>query len=181
MIAELGLFSLVLALLSSIMLALIPLVGLQLKRSNWIDAARTYAVCQSFFIALTYLFLTLCFLKDDFSVIYVLSNSSINLPWFYKFCAVWGGHEGSMLLWVSILSFWTLLVAFCSTGLDKEMRTRVLVVLGWLSIGFILFLLTTSNPFLRQFQVLDTQGRDLNPLLQDPGFYFIRQCCIWGM
>lgn len=172
MIAELGLFSLVLALLSSIMLALIPLVGLQLKRSNWIDAARTYAVCQSFFIALTYLFLTLCFLKDDFSVIYVLSNSSINLPWFYKFCAVWGGHEGSMLLWVSILSFWTLLVAFCSTGLDKEMRTRVLVVLGWLSIGFILFLLTTSNPFLRQFQVLDTQGRDLNPLLQDPGFLF---------
>lgn len=162
----------VLALLSSIMLALIPLVGLQLKRSNWIDAARTYAVCQSFFIALTYLFLTLCFLKDDFSVIYVLSNSSINLPWFYKFCAVWGGHEGSMLLWVSILSFWTLLVAFCSTGLDKEMRTRVLVVLGWLSIGFILFLLTTSNPFLRQFQVLDTQGRDLNPLLQDPGFLF---------
>ncbi|WP_131779444.1 heme lyase CcmF/NrfE family subunit [Legionella bozemanae] len=172
MIAELGVFSLVLALLSSIMLALIPLAGLQLKRNNWIDSASTYAVCQFFFIALSYLFLTCCFLNDDFSVIYVLSNSSINLPWFYKLCAVWGGHEGSMLLWVSILSFWTLLVAFCSAGLDKEMRTRVLVVLGWLSIGFILFLLTTSNPFLRQFQVLDTQGRDLNPLLQDPGFLF---------
>ncbi|KTD40711.1 heme lyase CcmF/NrfE family subunit [Legionella parisiensis] len=172
MIAELGLFSLILALLSSIMLALIPLAGLQLKRNSWIDAAGTYTACQFFFIALSYLFLTFCFLNDDFSVIYVLSNSSINLPWFYKLCAVWGGHEGSMLLWVCILSFWTLLVAFCSTGLDKEMRTRVLVVLGWLGIGFILFLLTTSNPFLRQFQVLDTQGRDLNPLLQDPGFLF---------
>ncbi|WP_454784081.1 heme lyase CcmF/NrfE family subunit [Legionella sp. WA2024007413] len=172
MIAELGVFSLILALLSSIMLALVPLAGLQLKRSNWMDAAGIYVVSQFFFIALSYLFLTLCFLKNDFSVIYVLSNSSISLPWFYKLCAVWGGHEGSMLLWVGILSFWMLLVAFCSTGLDKAMRTRVLVVLGWLSIGFILFLLTTSNPFLRQFQVLDTQGRDLNPLLQDPGFLF---------
>ncbi|MCW8407923.1 heme lyase CcmF/NrfE family subunit [Legionella sp. PATHC035] len=172
MIAELGLFSLILALLSSIMLALIPLAGLQFKRPDWMDAARTYVLCQFFFIALSYFFLTFCFLKNDFSVIYVMSNSSISLPWFYKLCAVWGGHEGSMLLWVSILSFWTLLVACCSSGLDKEMRTRVLVVLGWLSIGFILFLLTTSNPFLRQFQVLDTQGRDLNPLLQDPGFLF---------
>lgn len=172
MIAELGLFSLILALISSLMLAVIPLIGLQLGRSHWMDAARTYVVSQFFFIALSYLFLTICFLKNDFSVIYVVSNSSISLPWFYKLCAVWGGHEGSMLLWVAILSFWALLVAFCSAGLDKEMRTRILVILGWLSIGFILFLLTTSNPFLRQFQVLETQGRDLNPLLQDPGFLF---------
>ncbi|MCW8386027.1 heme lyase CcmF/NrfE family subunit [Fluoribacter dumoffii] len=172
MIAELGLFSLILALISSMMLAVIPLAGLQLKRAKLMDSAITYVICQFLFIALAYLFLTLCFLNDDFSVIYVLSNSSISLPWFYKLCAVWGGHEGSMLLWVSILSFWTLLVAFCSSGLDKEMRTRVLVVLGWLSIGFILFLLSTSNPFLRQFQVLDSSGRDLNPLLQDPGFLF---------
>lgn len=172
MIAELGLFSLILALMFSIMLALIPLFGLQLKRTHWMDAAKNYVVCQFFFILLSYLLLTLCFLKDDFSVIYVVSNSSISLPWFYKLCAVWGGHEGSMLLWVAILSFWTLLVAMFRGGLDKEMHTRVLVVLGWLSIGFILFLLTTSNPFLRQFQVLNTQGRDLNPLLQDPGFLF---------
>lgn len=172
MIAELGLFSLILALLASIALALIPLVGLQFQRQVWINAARSYVVAQFFFIALTYLFLTICFLSDDFSVIYVMNNSSIALPWFYKLCAVWGGHEGSMLLWVAILSFWTLMVAFCSAGLDQAMRTRVLVVLGWLSIGFILFLLTTSNPFLRQFQVLNTAGRDLNPLLQDPGFLF---------
>ncbi|KTD62785.1 heme lyase CcmF/NrfE family subunit [Legionella shakespearei] len=172
MIAELGLFSLILALIVSIMLALIPLAGLQLKHIDWMDSAKTYAALQFFFIALSYLCLTFCFLSDDFSVIYVVSNSSIQLPWFYKMCAVWGGHEGSMLLWVAILSFWMILVGFLSSSLEKEMRTRVLVVLGWLSIGFILFLLTTSNPFLRQFEVLNTHGRDLNPLLQDPGFLF---------
>ncbi|MDR3442508.1 MAG: heme lyase CcmF/NrfE family subunit [Legionella sp.] len=172
MIAELGLFALILALISSIVLALIPLIGLQLKRQDLMESAKNYVMCQFFFVALSYIFLTISFLNDDFSIIYVVSNSSIALPWFYKLCAVWGGHEGSMLLWVAILSFWTLMVAFFSSGLDREMRTRVLVVLGWLSIGFILFLLTASNPFLRQFQVLNTQGRDLNPLLQDPGFLF---------
>ncbi len=172
MIAEIGLFSLILALVVSIMLATIPLVGLQKKRIDWMDSAKTYVGLQFFFVALAYICLTLCFLTDDFTVIYVISNSSLLLPWFYKLCAVWGGHEGSMLLWVAILSFWMILVGYLSSTLDKEMRTRVLVVLGWLSIGFILFLLTTSNPFLRQFQVLNTQGRDLNPLLQDPGFLF---------
>lgn len=172
MIAELGLFSLILALIVSIMLALIPLVGLQLKLKDWMDSAPIYVGLQFLFVALSYLCLTFCFLNDDFSVLYVASNSSVLLPWFYKLCAVWGGHEGSMLLWVAILSFWMVLVGFLSSSLDKEMRTRVLVVLGWLSIGFILFLLTTSNPFLRQFQALNTQGRDLNPLLQDPGFLF---------
>lgn len=172
MIAELGLFSLILALAVSILLAVIPLLGLQLQRREWLNTAPYYVGLQFFFVSMAYLCLTACFLNDDFSVTYVVSNSSIALPWFYKLCAVWGGHEGSMLLWVSILSLWMMLVAFLSSSLDKEMRTRVLVVLGWLSIGFILFLLTTSNPFLRQFQVLNTQGRDLNPLLQDPGFLF---------
>ncbi|CEG56367.1 heme lyase CcmF/NrfE family subunit [Legionella fallonii] len=172
MIAEIGLFSLILALVAAIMLAIVPLIGLRKKRVEWMDAARTYVSLQFFFVALAYLCLTLCFLKDDFTVIYVLSNSSLLLPWFYKLCAVWGGHEGSMLLWVAILSVWMILVGYFSSSLDKAMRTRVLVVLGWLSIGFILFLLTTSNPFLRQFQILDSQGRDLNPLLQDPGFLF---------
>lgn len=172
MIAEIGIFSLILALVVSIMLAIIPFAGLQLKRIDWMDSAKIYVGLQFFFVALAYICLTLCFLTDDFTVVYVVSNSSLLLPWFYKLCAVWGGHEGSMLLWVAILSFWMILVGFLSSSLDKEMRTRVLVVLGWLSIGFILFLLTTSNPFLRQFQVLNTQGRDLNPLLQDPGFLF---------
>lgn len=172
MIAEIGLLSLILALVASVMLAIIPLAGLQLQRTDWVSSAKTYVGLQFFFVAVAYICLTLCFLTDDFTVVYVISNSSLLLPWFYKLCAVWGGHEGSMLLWVAILSFWMILVAYLSSSLDKEMRARVLVVLGWLSIGFILFLLTTSNPFLRQFQVLNSQGRDLNPLLQDPGFLF---------
>lgn len=172
MIAELGLFFLILALLVAGMLVIIPVMGLRLQRSAWMAAARTYAFLHFIFIALAYLCLTWCFLSDDFSVIYVVNNSSVLLPWFYKLCAVWGGHEGSMLLWVAILAFWTCLLAFFSASLDQEMRTRILVVMGLLSIGFLLFLLMTSNPFLRQFTVLDTQGRDLNPLLQDPGFLF---------
>lgn len=172
MIAEIGLFSLVVALLFASLLAVIPTLGLWRRNADWIAAAPLYASGQFIFVALAYLCLTLCFLRDDFSVVYVVTNSSISLPWFYKLCAVWGGHEGSMLLWVAILSLWMLAVSFFSSALDKEMRARVLVVLGALSIGFILFLLTTSSPFTRQFQVLETQGRDLNPLLQDPGFLF---------
>ena len=170
--AELGLIFLILALVVGLLLASIPLVGLQKNRQDLMASAQYYVALQFICIAISYGFLTLCFLTDDFSLSYVVNNSSLNLPWFYKLCAVWGGHEGSMLLWVAILSFWMICVAYFSGSLDQAMRTRVLVVLGWLSIGFILFLLTTSNPFLRQFQMLNTQGRDLNPLLQDPGFLF---------
>ncbi|PJD96897.1 MAG: heme lyase NrfEFG subunit NrfE [Legionella sp.] len=172
MIAEYGVFFLILSLLAACFLAVVPLLGLHTQRQQWVAAAPYYAVLQFVFVALAYLSLTVCFLKNDFSVVYVMNHSSVLLPWFYKLCAVWGGHEGSMLLWVAILSFWMLLVAFLSNSLDVAMRARVLVILGWLSMGFILFLLTTSNPFLRQFEVLKTQGRDLNPLLQDPGFLF---------
>lgn len=172
MIAEIGLFSLILALLFAGLLSILPTIGLAFNKPVLVAAAPTYAFGQFFFVALAYLALTLCFLCDDFSVVYVLSNSSISLPWFYKLCAVWGGHEGSMLLWVAILTLWTLAVTFFGRSLDEQFRTRVLIVLGWLSVGFILFLLCTSNPFLRQFQLLATQGRDLNPLLQDPGFLF---------
>lgn len=172
MIAEIGLFSLILALLFAFLLALIPAWGLVRNKADWVSAAPLYACGQFVFIAFAYCCLTACFLSDDFSVTYVLTNSSISLPWFYKLCAVWGGHEGSMLLWVAILSVWMLAVSFFSSALDSAMRARVLVVLGWLSVGFILFLLSTSNPFTRQFQLLETEGRDLNPLLQDPGFLF---------
>ncbi|KTD39798.1 heme lyase CcmF/NrfE family subunit [Legionella oakridgensis] len=172
MIAEIGVFCLVLALLFAVLLAVIPALGVWRNKLNWQAAAPTYACGQFAFVALAYGCLTICFLRNDFTVLYVLTNSSLMLPWFYKLCAVWGGHEGSMLLWVSILSTWMLAVAFLSAPLDLAMRARVLSVLGWLSIGFILFLLMTSNPFTRQFQILDSQGRDLNPLLQDPGFLF---------
>lgn len=172
MIAELGLFSLILALMFAVLLVVIPTLGLVLQKPSWQSASRLYVVGQAVFVALSFACLAVCFLRDDFTVVYVLSNSSLSLPWFYKVCAVWGGHEGSMLLWVSILSVWMLAVSLFSRRLEEAFRVRVLVVLGALSIGFILFLLMTSNPFLRQFTVLDSQGRDLNPLLQDPGFLF---------
>lgn len=172
MIAEIGLFSLVLALFFACLLTILPTIGLRTNKADWIASAPYYVWGQFIFVAISYVCLTICFLRNDFSVIYVLTNSSISLPWFYKLCAVWGGHEGSMLLWVAILSFWMLAVCVFSKNLDEYFRTRVLVVLGALSIGFILFLLGTSNPFLRQFHTLATQGRDLNPLLQDPGFLF---------
>ncbi len=172
MIAEMGSFCLVLALLFAVLLAVVPTLGLWRQKPDWIAAGRVYVCGQFLFVAFAYCCLTLCFLRDDFTVLYVLTNSSLQLPWFYKLCAVWGGHEGSMLLWIAILSTWMVAVNFLSASLDETMRARVLAVLGWLSIGFILFLLTTSNPFARQFQVLHSEGRDLNPLLQDPGFLF---------
>lgn len=172
MIAELGVYSLILAWLLSCALVIIPSLGIFRNKIQWIQAATFYTKIQFLLIALSYLLLTICFLQNDFSVLYVLNNSSVDLPWFYKICAVWGGHEGSMLLWVAILSFWTLLVSLGSKSLDELTRARVLVVLGFLNAGLILFILSTSNPFLRQFQQLQTTGRDLNPLLQDLGFLF---------
>lgn len=172
MIAEIGSFSLILALVFAMLLVAIPTFGLWFNKPDWQTCARIYVCGQFIFIVLAYCCLTACFLRDDFTVSYVLTNSSLSLPWFYKLCAVWGGHEGSMLLWVAILSVWMMAVSVFSQRLDEAFRVRVLVVLGALSIGFILFLLMTSNPFLRQFSNLSSQGRDLNPLLQDPGFLF---------
>jgi cytochrome c-type biogenesis protein CcmF len=172
MMAELGLFSLILALMFSCLLVVIPTLGLRLNKPDWQHAAFVYVCGQAGFVAFAYVCLMVCFLQDDFTVAYVLTNSSVSLPWFYKACAVWGGHEGSMLLWVAILSVWMLAVAQFSQRLDDAFRVRVLVVLGALSMGFLLFLLSTSNPFTRQFSLLHSQGRDLNPLLQDPGFLF---------
>ena len=166
MVAELGMLALILALLWSILLVILPLVFHEKINIS-------YYVCGLWFcLASSYLCLTYCFITDDFSVIYVLKNSSVLLPIFYKLCAAWGGHEGSMLLWVCILSTWMLGVNFFSKSIAYAMREKVLVVLSALSAGFIIFLLFTSNPFLRQFEVLNTLGKDLNPLLQDPGFLF---------
>jgi cytochrome c-type biogenesis protein CcmF len=172
MIAEIGMFCLILALIFALLLAVVPAIGVWRNNQAFQQSATTYVYGQFIFVSLAYCCLTACFLRDDFTVVYVLSNSSTLLPWFYKLCAVWGGHEGSMLLWVAILTTWMMAVATLSKSLDLAMRARVLSVLGMLSIGFILFLLMASNPFLRQFQLLETTGKDLNPLLQDPGFLF---------
>lgn len=172
MIAELGLFALLLSLMFAILLAVIPSLGLVFQRRDWCASISIYVYGQWVCVLLAYVCLTACFLDNDFTVRYVLANSSVLLPWFYKACAVWGGHEGSMLLWVLVLSCWMVAVHRFSRSLTEGMRVRVLVVLGALSAGFLLFLLVTSNPFARQFQDIVTQGRDLNPLLQDPGFLF---------
>lgn len=172
MIAEAGLFALILALCFSILLVFFPSLGLVKRNTYWQSLAGRFVFGQFLFVSLSYVCLTFCFLMDDFTVSYVLTNSSLSLPWFYKLCAVWGGHEGSMLLWVAILSVWMMAVSLFSKSLEADIQVRVLVVLGALSIGFILFLLTTSNPFLRQFEILNSHGKDLNPLLQDPGFLF---------
>jgi cytochrome c-type biogenesis protein CcmF len=133
MIAEIGLFSLILALLFAILLVVIPTLGIWFKKLDWQQAAKHYVCAQFLFVVISYGCLTLCFLLDDFTVTYVLNNSSVSLPWFYKLCAVWGGHEGSMLLWVAILSVWMLAVSLFSRNLDAAIRIRVLVVLGALS------------------------------------------------
>jgi cytochrome c-type biogenesis protein CcmF len=160
MIPELGTFFLILAALFALFLMFSP------------KSVTYYVIAEGVCIAFAYAALTFCFLTDDFTVRYVLLNSSTSLPWFYKLCAVWGGHEGSMLLWVFILSIWMVALVVFGRALERPVYERVLRVLGVLSLGFLLFLLCTSNPFLRQFEVLNSTGRDLNPLLQDPGFLF---------
>lgn len=172
MVAEFGLLALIFSLCASCFAVIVPLIGFWKKNTQLQNVVTYYVLAQGVSIFLAYVALTFCFLNNDFTVAYVYLNSSTLLPWFYRFCAVWGGHEGSMLLWVLILNFWTLAVSYRSASLSQAFRTRVLMVLCALNAGLVLFLLTTSNPFLRQFQVLNTVGRDLNPLLQDPGFLF---------
>ena len=127
------------------------------------------AAGQFTFIAISFAVLSYVFLHDDFSVVIVASHSNSQLPWFYKLSAVWGNHEGSLLLWVLILSIWTLAVAVFSRQLPVDMLARVLSVMGMISIGFLLFLLLTSNPFARHLPNFPSDGSDLNPLLQDFG------------
>lgn len=121
------------------------------------------------FLLFSFICLTYAFMVDDFSVAYVANNSNSALPWYYKFSAVWGAHEGSLLLWALILAGWTFAVAIFSRHLPEEMLARVLAVMGMISIGFLLFLIVTSNPFERLLPNSPADGRDLNPLLQDFG------------
>lgn len=109
------------------------------------------------------------FYTNDFTLNYVATNSNSQLPWYYRLTAVWGAHEGSLLLWVLIQAAWTIAVATFSRGMPQESVARVLAVMGMISVGFLLFIIVTSNPFLRTLPFFPVDGRDLNPLLQDPG------------
>jgi cytochrome c-type biogenesis protein CcmF len=168
MIPELGQFALSLALCLAIVQAVLPLAGAAKGNAAWMSVARPAAQGQFVFIAIAFGCLMYSFVTDDFSVQYVALNSNSKLPLPYKFAGVWGGHEGSLLLWMLMLSVWTTAVTVFSRRLPEEMVARVLGVMGLVSIGFLLFMLFTSNPFDRVFP-MPADGRDLNPLLQDPG------------
>jgi cytochrome c-type biogenesis protein CcmF len=168
LIPEIGHLSLILALTTGLVLAVLPMVGASRGYYSWVAVAKPAARAQFILITLSYICLTYSFLYDDFSVAYVANHSNTYLPLLYKISAVWGGHEGSLLLWILILSIWTLAVTQWSKSIPEVMIARVLSVMGLVSVGFLLFTLFTSNPFERLIPAA-LQGRDLNPLLQDIG------------
>lgn len=169
MVPEYGHFALIIALIISIALSSIPLVGSLTGRVMWMNTGRSLAAGMFIFTLISFLILVASFLNDDFTVKYVASNSNSMLPDFYKVTAVWGGHEGSVLLWALVLAGWTFAVAIFSKNLPLEMLSRVLSVMGIISVGFFLFILMTSNPFDRLLPNPVAEGNDLNPLLQDIG------------
>ena len=168
MIPELGHFALITALTVAIVQGIVPLLGAWRGTPEWTAMAVPATRAQFALVLLAYLCLTWAFVSRDFSVAYVAQNANADLPLFYRISAVWGAHEGSILLWTLILAGWTLAVSIASGSLPEAFRARVLSVMGLVSCGFLLFILMTSNPFERLLPA-PPDGRDLNPLLQDPG------------
>ncbi|MFT7223846.1 MAG: cytochrome c-type biogenesis protein CcmF [Cellvibrionaceae bacterium] len=172
MIPELGHFSLIIALCLYLLLSVVPMFGVYRKNALLMDTSRSLATGGFVFILMSYFCLTYAFLQDDFSVKYVANNSNSLLPEYYKVSAVWGGHEGSLLLWGLILAGWAFAVSLFSRNLPRDMVALVLSVMGIIAVGFLLFMLLTSNPFDRLLPISPREGGDLNPLLQDPGLIF---------
>ena len=168
MIAELGNISLITALAMAVIQSLFPILGASKGNKTWMSLARPTARLQFLFVLIAFVILVYSFLVNDFSIAYVANNSNTLLPWYYRFSAVWGAHEGSLLLWVLILNIWTITVTYFSHHLPEHFLSRVIGVMGFVSIGFLLFMIFTSNPFERLFPV-PIDGADLNPLLQDIG------------
>ena len=171
MTPELGHFILWLSLGLSLALGIVPLVGAQQGRTAWMALARPGALAVLALVVLSYIALTLAFVRDDFSVLYVAQNSNSDLPVYYKVAAVWGGHEGSLLLWLLMQAGWMAAVARFSRHLPLPVVARIIAVMALVTVGFLLFTLLTSNPFDRLLPAAQ-DGRDLNPLLQDPGMIF---------
>lgn len=168
-IPELGLFSLVIAFCMACLLATLPLLGLSTSKTTYASFAKPLLWGQAAFVVLGFLTLMLCFVQNNFTVEYVALNSNTHLPLIYKLCAVWGAHEGSLLLWAMILSVWMVgasIVSSLQTSRDQEWS---LAILGAVSAGFLFLLLHTSNPFIRLLPLSPAEGVDLNPLLQDAG------------
>ena len=147
MIPEIGNFTLVVALFIALVQGVLPIIGAARGNVVWMDSARTLAFGQFFFVTIAIACLTYAFIANDFSVLYVAQHSNSQLPTLYRVAAVWGGHEGSLLLWAFILTLWTVAVAMFCKHLPQEMVARVLGVMGLISVGFLLFMLFTSNPF----------------------------------
>ncbi|MBI2307172.1 MAG: heme lyase CcmF/NrfE family subunit [Rhodocyclales bacterium] len=168
MIPELGHFALILALVVSVLQGVLPLLGAHRNRLAWIAFARPASQTAALLVTVAFGCLTWAFVANDFSVVYVAQHSNTLLPIEYRIAGVWGGHEGSLLLWVLMLAWWTFAVTLLSRQLPEAMVARVLGTLGLVTAGFLLFILFTSNPFERLLPGAE-EGRDLNPLLQDPG------------
>ena len=171
MIPEIGHFSLILALLVALTLGSFPIIGAARGNKVWMGLAKPLSALQFALIAFSFLCLAYAFAAKDYSVVYVANNSNSQLPLQFRIAAVWGGHEGSLLLWALILSVWTLAVSLFSKHIPDAMRARILGVMGLISVGFLLFMLMVSNPFDRLMPAA-LDGKDLNPLLQDPGMIF---------
>ena len=171
MTPELGHFALILALFVAGLQGVLPLLGVRRGQTEWVALARPAAQTQFLLIAFAFGCLAQAFLANDFSVVYVAQHSNTKLPTLYRFAAVWGGHEGSLLLWVLMLAGWSAAVSLAARQLPEAMVARVLAVLGLVAVGLLAFVLLTSNPFERLLPAA-SEGRDLNPLLQDPGLVF---------
>ena len=171
MIPELGHFALILSLFVALALGILTVAGGQTGRRDWIALARPGTQALWLLTAVAYGCLTYAFYTNDFSVVYVVQHSNSGLPAMYRIAGVWGGHEGSLLLWHFMLTSWMMAVSLFSRQLPDAMVSRVLGILGLVAVGFLLFMLVTSNPFLRLIDI-PADGRDLNPLLQDPGLVF---------
>ena len=171
MIPEFGHYALILALCVALIQGVLPLIGAHQGRREWLMLARPAAQIVFLMLLIAFTILAWSFYANDFSVLYVAEHSNSQMPVVYRLGAVWGGHEGSLLLWVFLLSIWTILVAQLSKALDEFMVARVIGVLGLVTSGLLLFVLTTSNPFARLLPAAQ-DGRSLNPLLQDPGLVF---------
>lgn len=169
MIPELGYFSLTLAMVLSVLLCIFPIWGAHTGNLRLMRAAPSLAIGQFVFVLLSFAALIHASLTDDFTVSYVAYHSSSTLPWYYKITSTWGGHEGAILLWLVMQAGWTAVVAMRSKSLPWVLRARVLGVLGFLGVGFMLYTLLMSSPFERLLPYFPVEGRDLNPLLQDPG------------
>ncbi|NQD38215.1 heme lyase CcmF/NrfE family subunit [Permianibacter sp. IMCC34836] len=169
MIPELGHFALILALLVALVQAVVPMVGSYRGDVGWMQVAKPAATVQFLLLVLSFSCLAYAFASNDFTVHYVASNSNSQLPIYYRLSAVWGAHEGSLLLWALVLSGWTYAVARRSAQLPIVLSARVLSIMGIVAVGFLSFMIFTSNPFVRTLPMFPVEGRDLNPLLQDFG------------